>query len=100
WISPYNYMKLINISQLKPWQKISVPLVEGPHQPIHPNWMPGPPPMISIIGVANSEKEIEVKSLARLKAFTQVAGAKKTSMNAGRVAHLLPRHESPSGAHG
>ena len=124
WISLYNYGRLTNNTHLDPittcvpfhWWKDVVaydPLL------IPEKWLPDPPPdpldrrvimqlesLISIIGVVHSETEIEIKSVMRVDAMSEVRNARATGLTAelvdekDRVVSRAPLQRLRSYGHG
>lgn len=105
WISLYNYRRLINHTALDPvftcmprhpwWQNweeyvhVWPPEKWLPDPPpfkrVNPEFIVNPEPLISIIGVVQSENEIEIHSLMRLSTVPQVSNGQRTEL----TAHLI-----------
>ena len=103
WISLYNYGRLTNNTNLAPvrtcvdypwWRDIVLMepvlfperwLPDPPPDPIWRQRVINPEPLISIIGVVHSEKEIEIQSIMRVETMREVVNGKKTDL----VAELL-----------
>lgn len=103
WISLWNYARLLHNFNLDPvricvdhplWSDFVLP----EKQLIPEHWLPDPPPdpgwlkrelvaepLISVIGVVHSKREIEVRSIVRLEACLDVGSAPKS----GLVVELL-----------
>jgi hypothetical protein len=124
WISLHNYGKLLNNARLDPvracmdypWWRDYV--LYDP-QLIPERWLPDPPPdpwkylrdvdpvpLVSIIGVLHSERELEVTSVMRLDTRPAPIGGRRTGMSAmllderGEVIARAPVHELRSQADG
>lgn len=108
WISLYHYGKLINTPLLDPIRVGEDEPWFSEYVTIDPNiipekWLPDPPPdpllngrvkvnpvpLISLIGIIKSDKELEVRSVSRLDAFRDVTGSERTEF----VAELIDKDE-------
>jgi len=115
WISLHNHGKLLNHDKLDPrracvdypwWRDV----VLYDRNLIPEKWLPDPPPddyrrvvdpepLISIIGVLHSERELEITSVMRVETRRAPVGGRETSMTAlllggdGEVIARAPVHE-------
>jgi hypothetical protein len=125
WISLYHHGRLIDHHLLAPARVgIEHPLWED-HIVLDPNiiperWLPDPPPdplhgrrvqvssepLISLIGIVRSDKEVEVQSVARLQAFRDLPNGQPTDVvvelldNNGEPLAEAPLQYLPSCGHG